>query len=126
MATITAISSAAPVPQLAPKATGRGLGTMLYRELFSSLAAEDVHRALAGITLPNPGSVGLHEALGFSAIGVYCGVGYKLGAWHDVGWWELSLSTKPGPPEPPIELDRPSRASDWQAALTAGEQLLSL
>ena len=45
----------------------------------------------AGIALPNNASVGLHEAMGFRLVGVYRGVGYKLGAWRDVGWWGLAL-----------------------------------
>ena len=53
------------------------------------LTLQGFYNAFAGITLPNPASVGLHEALGFQPVGVYRAVGYKLGAWHDVGWWQL-------------------------------------
>jgi phosphinothricin acetyltransferase len=57
--------------------------------------------ALAGITLPNDKSVRLHESMGFTPIGVFHGVGFKHGAWHDVGWWELRLAEPmAAPPEP--------------------------
>jgi phosphinothricin acetyltransferase len=55
--------------------------------------------ACAGIALPNPGSVGLHESLGFRPVGVFRRVGWKDGAWHDVGWWQLPLGDPAAPPE---------------------------
>ena len=68
----------------------RGLGPRLYDALFASLHGQDVHRLLAGITLPNDVSVRLHERLGFKLVGVYTEVGRKLGRYWDVGWWEKS------------------------------------
>jgi phosphinothricin acetyltransferase len=59
-----------------------------------------LHLAFAGITLPNAGSVGLHERMGFTHVGTYLEVGYKLGAWHDVGWWRLPLDPAAPPTEP--------------------------
>jgi len=79
----------------------------------------------AGITLPNPGSVGLHEAMGFRMVGVYRSVGYKLGAWHDVGWWQLALRERTGEPAPPVSLGEALRNPAWEAALSAGEPLPS-
>jgi phosphinothricin acetyltransferase len=80
----------------------RGIGTLLYRELFALVECQGYAMAYAGITLPNPNSVGLHESLGFKLVGVYHNAGYKLGAWRDVGWWELPLkkSAASNPPEP--------------------------
>jgi phosphinothricin acetyltransferase len=66
----------------APRRTGAGRA--LYDALFDRLAARGYHRAIAGITLPNDASIGLHRALGFTEIGVERRVGFKLGAWHDV------------------------------------------
>src|SRR5438034_130173 len=43
-----------------PEAVGRGCGTRLYAALFESIAAEDVHRIVAGVCLPNPASITLH------------------------------------------------------------------
>ena len=71
--------------------TGRGTGRLLYSELLSVLREHGYWRAYAGIVLPNPGSVRLHEAMGFVPVGTYQQVGYKLGSWHDVGWWQLAL-----------------------------------
>jgi phosphinothricin acetyltransferase len=75
----------------APEAVGKGLGRRLYGRLFEALAREDVHRAYAGVTLPNPASVGLHEALGFKRLAVYSEVGRKFGRYWDVLWPEKSL-----------------------------------
>lgn len=80
----------------------RGHGRRLYEALFERLRAQRFQVACAGITLPNQASVGLHERLGFAPVGVSCRIGWKLGAWRDVGWWQLEL-VPPGegpPPEP--------------------------
>ena len=76
---------------LAPDATGRGLGAALYERLFAALAGEDVHRAVAGITLPNEASVALHRRFGFTDVGVYREVGRKHGRYWDVLWLERAL-----------------------------------
>ena len=82
-----------------------GVGSALYARLIPIITAQGYKRAYAGITLPNAASVGLHERLGFKPIGVYSAVGYKLGQWRDVGWWELSLTN-----ELPV---RPSEPQPW-------------
>jgi phosphinothricin acetyltransferase len=69
----------------------RGVGHALYLSLLAVLSAQGYANAFAGITLPSPASVGLHERVGFTPLGVYRRVGYKLGAWHDVGWWQRPL-----------------------------------
>jgi phosphinothricin acetyltransferase len=74
-----------------PTATGRGLGTVLYTRLFAVLADEDLHRAYAGIALPNDASEALHRRFGFRAVGTYTEVGHKLGRWWDVRWYERAL-----------------------------------
>ncbi|MEO0869641.1 MAG: N-acetyltransferase family protein, partial [Cyanobacteria bacterium J06642_11] len=76
---------------LLPDAQGQGLGTRLYETLFESLADADVHRAYAGITLPNPASVALHQKLGFHSAGRYREVGRKFDQYWDVEWFEKSL-----------------------------------
>ena len=79
-----------------------GIGRRLYTELLVRLRRQGFRLAVAGITLPNPGSVGLHVAMGFEPVGVYNRIGWKFGAWHDVGWWQLDLQpgTTAAPPEP--------------------------
>ncbi len=70
---------------------GRGIGHAIYGELLPLLAAHDIHAAFAGIALPNEASIKLHEAAGFTPIGIYREVGWKFGAWRDVGWWQKLL-----------------------------------
>jgi L-amino acid N-acyltransferase YncA len=101
-----------------------GMGRALYRSLFALLALQGFYNAYAGITLPNPASVGLHESLGFQPVGVYRAVGYKLGAWHDVGWWQLALQERVTPPQLPIDLRTVHQSTAWNAALAAGLPLL--
>lgn len=74
----------------------RGIGRALYGELLATLARQGIHAAYAGITLPNEKSVGLHEAMGFQHVGNYREVGFKGGAWRDVGWRQRVLRS--GPP----------------------------
>ena len=71
--------------------TGRGLGRRLYEALFQSLEGEDIHRLFAGITLPNPTSIALHERLGFVHTGVWRQVGRKAGQYWDVAWMERAI-----------------------------------
>jgi phosphinothricin acetyltransferase len=85
----------------------RGIGRSLYSALFELLGAQGVRMACAGITLPNPASVALHEKLGFQPVGVYRRIGWKFGAWHDVAWYQRELAAGGG--EPPAEPGKPPR-----------------
>ncbi|WOF73670.1 GNAT family N-acetyltransferase [Parvibaculaceae bacterium PLY_AMNH_Bact1] len=73
---------------LDPNAGGQGLGTALYTRLFEALKDEDVHRALAGVTLPNDASLALHRRFGFTEVGTYSEVGRKFDTYWDVMWLE--------------------------------------
>jgi len=77
-----------------PGAVGKGYGRMLYAALFDALAHEDVHTIVAGVSLPNPGSIALHERFGFRAVGVFHAVGRKFDQYWDVAWFERRLSDK--------------------------------
>jgi len=72
----------------------RGVGRNLYEVLFQRLAEQGFRIACAGVTLPNDASVGLHESLGFKPVGIYRNIGWKHGAWRDVGWWQLALADR--------------------------------
>lgn len=98
----------------------RGIGRALYSALLPLAAAQGYTAAYGGIALPNPSSVGLHESLGFTPVGVYRAVGYKLGAWHDVGWWERPLAPRAATPAEP----RAASAAELAAALQQGNALL--
>ena len=67
----------------------KGIGTQIYDKLFEELKETDIHAIVAGISLPNDGSVRFHEKLGFTKVAHFREVGYKLGRWVDVGYWEL-------------------------------------
>ncbi len=107
----------------------RGVARALYASLFALLRLQGFHAVHAGIALPNAASVGLHEGLGFRAIGVYPAVGYKLGAWRDVGWWQLRLRDRgPGPevePPPPLTLAEAQSLPGWSQAMAAGDRWLA-
>lgn len=79
----------------------RGVASSLYRELLAVLKGRGLVNVYAGITLPNISSVGFHEALGFKHIGTYPNIGFKLGAWHAVGWWGLKINDEVGVPMAP-------------------------
>jgi L-amino acid N-acyltransferase YncA len=74
-----------------PAFARQGIGRALYAALLPGLKNRDFHAAFAGIALPNPGSIGLHEAMGFTPIGIYREVGWKMDGWRDVGWWQRLL-----------------------------------
>jgi phosphinothricin acetyltransferase len=101
-------------------ARGVGIGRALYTSLFALLRLQGFTMALAGITIPNAGSVGLHEAMGFELIGVYRAIGYKCGAWQDVAWYQCPLGEQSGEPAEPISLSAARLSPDWARALGLG------
>lgn len=74
-----------------PAFAGRGIGRNLYTALLSQLKDKGYHAAFAGITQPNAPSTALHETFGFTLVGTYREVGWKMGAWRDVSWWQRLL-----------------------------------
>jgi len=86
----------------------RGVGRALYTALFGLLEGQGVYELCAGVTLPNEASVGLHEAMGFTPVGIYRDIAYKLGQWRSVGWWQMSLRGR-GDSAAPAELGPPQR-----------------
>lgn len=103
-----------------PGCRRRGVARGLYASLFATLTRQGYRNVYAGITLPNPASVRLHEAFGFEPVGVYRSAGYKLGAWHDVGWWQLRLNDVSGPPAPPVAVRELVDTPGFEAALAVG------
>ncbi|MFC4291216.1 GNAT family N-acetyltransferase [Sphingorhabdus arenilitoris] len=69
----------------------QGIGRKLYTALFAKLKARHIHAVFAGIALPNAASIALHKAAGFSPVGVYREVGWKMDGWRDVSKWQRLL-----------------------------------
>ena len=101
----------------------RGAGRALYGTLFDLLRHLGYYKAVAGITLPNPASVGLHEAMGFELVGVYRDIGHKLGAWRDVGWYQASIQPLPPEPQEPRPIESLSGTAEWDDAVRRGLDL---
>lgn len=99
-----------------PTVRNKGVGRALYTALFDLLRRQGYFNAYAGITLPNPGSVRLHESMGFTPVGVYTRVGFKFDRWHDVLWLQLRLLENSFPQHEPASTE----------GLFADSQLLKL
>ncbi len=76
---------------LAPHATGKGIGSQLYKAIIQDVRRKGIHCVIGGAALPNPASVALHEKLGFEKVAQFRQVGFKFGQWIDVAYWELML-----------------------------------
>jgi phosphinothricin acetyltransferase len=100
----------------------RGVGRALYTTLLALLRLQGFFKAYAGVALPNPGSVGLHTAVGFEPVGIYRGVGFKHGAWHDVGWYQLALQPECLAPESPKQFAAVFGSLAWHESLAEGQR----
>ena len=98
---------------------GRGMASALYTSLLEGLRILGYFNAYAGISLPNPASVNLHERMGFKPVGVFPSVGFKLGRWHDVGFWRLTLEEHAAEPSPPKPLEHLLNNPRWPPTLKA-------
>jgi phosphinothricin acetyltransferase len=99
-------------------AQGEGVGRRLYEALLGLLDRQGYASTYGVVTLPNPASVSFHESLGFERVGLFDDVGYKHGAWHDVGWWRRRLSD-PAAPDPPVPFPA---LSDGAVASVLGDE----
>jgi len=109
---------------VSPERQRRGVARALYTSLLAALRLLGYRNAFAGIALPNPASVALHEALGFRPAGLLRAAGFKLGRWHDVGWWQLELQALGRPDAPPTVVTMAQASPEWQAALQSGRAQL--
>jgi L-amino acid N-acyltransferase YncA len=103
----------------------RGVGQILYETLFSILREQGYFKVFAGITLPNPASIGLHESLGFRPAALFRGVGYKFGRWLDVGWWQFDLQPERAEPTDPQPIHILHNSPAVTSALADGERKLA-
>jgi phosphinothricin acetyltransferase len=98
----------------------RGAGRALYTTLFALLRALGYRQATAGITLPNPASVAIHAAFGFTPVGVYRRIGYKMGGWHDVGWYQVEIQSPSDRPADPRSIRDLVDTPEWYDAVKHG------
>ena len=101
-----------------PQYQRRGVGQALYTALLAMLTRQGYHLAVGGVTLPNPASEALHEAVGFVDVGVYRQIGYKLGAWRDVRWYQRPLAE--GEPAPCLTMRELVADPAFAEAIAAG------
>jgi L-amino acid N-acyltransferase YncA len=99
---------------------GRGVGRSLYTALFGVLRLQGYFKACAGIAMPNQASVALHEAMGFTLVGVYRGIGYKMGSWHDVSWYEAVVQPERADPPTPRPVSDFVGNGAWRRILAEG------
>lgn len=86
-----------------PEGHGRGVGRALYPALLPMLRRQRFVNAYAGIGLPNPASVAIHQSIGMNLIGVNERVGWKRGRWVDVAWYGMRLAEPADDETPPPE-----------------------
>ena len=98
----------------------RGAGRALYTTLFALLRVLGYRQATAGVTLPNAASVGLHAAFGFAPVGVYRRIGYKMGGWHDVGWYQVEIQPGSESPADPRAIGQIVDTPEWHDAVARG------
>lgn len=103
-----------------------GIATALYTCLYELLKLQGYYNAYAGVALPNIKSEGFHEAFGFSPIGIYHHVGYKLGGWHDVKWFELAITEPSIVPVNPKTISEIKDTHEFDAIIEKGLQKLML
>jgi phosphinothricin acetyltransferase len=103
----------------------RKVATGLYTSLLEILKLQNFKNALAGISLPNEISVAFHESLGFKQIAEYENIGYKLGKWHNTGWWQKPLNVYLDNPENPVSLDQITQHQINQALKKGENRILT-
>jgi L-amino acid N-acyltransferase YncA len=103
-----------------------GIARALYTSLFAVLTLQGYRNAYAGVTLPNPASVAFHRAIGFTPLCVFHGIGYKLGGWHDVGWFERGLAPRDADPADPTPLVQLLGQGELDEAVQSGVPLIRI
>jgi phosphinothricin acetyltransferase len=103
-----------------PEFHRRGVGKATYTSLFQCLRIQGYRSAYGGIALPNEASIALHESLGFTHVGTFHAVGFKLGEWRDVGWWQLEVQPAQASPTAPIALPEAKNTEYFRRALSSG------
>ncbi len=95
----------------------KGIARILYETLFSILRLQGYVNVYAGVVIPNERSEGFHSALGFEEIGIFKKIGFKLGKWHDVRWFQLHLAEHSDNPSPPTPITEIKHTHDFKHIL---------
>ncbi|MBK5206957.1 MAG: N-acetyltransferase, partial [Polaromonas sp.] len=91
---------------LAPDQHGQGLGRALLAELLARCEAVGIRKVMAIVgDSANAGSIGVHQALGFTQVGTIDACGWKFGAWRDIVIMQKTLGL--GDTQPPLDLTAP-------------------
>ena len=98
----------------------RGAGRALYTTLFELLRHLGYYTAVAGITVPNPASVGLHETMGFELVGEYRDIGFKQAAWRNVAWYQAPIQPLAPEPREPRSIHELIGGPEWREAVQHG------
>lgn len=110
---------------LAAGAQGRGIGKALYQTLFDLLSLQGYFTVYGGVALPNEKSEALHRACGFEVIGDFKKVGYKLGQWHDVRWFQLALQEYVKEPAAPLNWEQAQALPEFHALMLRAHEKLN-
>lgn len=107
-----------------PEYHRKHIGKALYSALTELLKLQGFCNAYSLITAPNVNSEGLHKSFGFKEIGICHNVGYKLGGWHDVKYYELKMNDPLPSPASPKAIDEISDSKEFRAILAKAEQMI--
>ena len=108
-----------------PKYHGQGIARILYHALLSVLELQGFINVYAGVTTPNPQSEKFHLAMGFAEIAVFERIGYKLGKWHDLKFFEMYLAEHSTNPTAPVSIDKVKDSKVFQEILDNANKTLN-
>ena len=110
---------------VADKFHGSGVAQALYHALLSVLELQGFVNVYAGVTIPNAKSEHFHLAMGFAEIGVFEKIGFKLGKWHDLKFFEMYLVEHPTSPTPPVSIGDVENMVEFQEIIAKANQALN-
>jgi len=110
---------------VADKFHGKGVARVLYHALLSVLELQGFVNVYAAVTAPNAKSERFHLAMGFAEIGVFEKIGFKLGKWHDLKFFEMYLTEHPANPAPPVSIGTIKHTKTFQEIISRANEALN-
>jgi L-amino acid N-acyltransferase YncA len=107
---------------VADKFHGTGIARALYHSLLSVLELQGFVNVYAGVTIPNAKSERFHLAMGFAEIGVFEKIGYKLGKWHDLKFFEMYLMEHSANPVPPVSIGEVKDSKEFKEIIAKANE----